>query len=355
MQKRLHILLIILIGVSLLSTVPTHADTAAGEPVLFAETGHTLGYSFRRFFEQHGGVAILGMPITEVFLDEGRPVQYFERARLEWHATGATVLAGHLGRWAAQDRMTEPPFTPLTAESVPDGTHFFAETGHTLQGVFLQFWQENGGVVTFGYPLSEQFAEENPQDGQTYTVQYFERARFEWHPELPPESRVQLGHLGRQYLAANPVPEWAMQPAGSASQAWDGIRPHHIRVPRIGIDSDISMTGFSFNEWEVPRHTIAHYWPVSAFPNTIGNIVLAGHVGYTGILFHYLPNIREGDEIFLAVGGAERRYTVDAVMTLLPDDTWVMQPTPQETLTLITCIPIGVYSHRLIVRASPAT
>jgi LPXTG-site transpeptidase (sortase) family protein len=34
-----------------------------------------------------------------------------------------------------------------------------------------------------------------------------------------------------------------------------------------------------------------------------------------------------------------------------PDHLEVMEPTPEETLTLITCVPDGVYSHRLVVTA----
>ena len=65
------------------------------------------------------------------------------------------------------------------------------------------------------------------------------------------------------------------------------------------------------------------------------------------------PKAKLGDELFLTVNGAERRYVVTEIMTLLPSDTWVMGPTTDETVTLITCVPIGVYSHRLIVRAKP--
>jgi LPXTG-site transpeptidase (sortase) family protein len=132
------------------------------------------------------------------------------------------------------------------------------------------------------------------------------------------------------------------------------VRPTHITVPRIGVDASIEMTGFAFGAWEVPRHTIAHYWPVSAMPGTPGNIVLAGHVGYPGTLFNTLPAIEAGDEVFVLVNGSERRYIVEQKLTLLPYDTWVMNPTTGETLTLITCVPIGVYSHRLVVRATPA-
>jgi LPXTG-site transpeptidase (sortase) family protein len=53
------------------------------------------------------------------------------------------------------------------------------------------------------------------------------------------------------------------------------------------------------------------------------------------------------------VGNKERHYKVTESMTLLPEDNWVMNPTADESLTLITCVPPGVYSHRLVVRALP--
>ena len=46
--------------------------------VYFEETGHNLGFAFRRFFEAHGGVEIFGYPRTEEFKEGGRTVQYFQ-------------------------------------------------------------------------------------------------------------------------------------------------------------------------------------------------------------------------------------------------------------------------------------
>lgn len=357
-----HVLLIILLGgVAVGPHTPTHADTLAGLPVFFPETGHTLAYQFRQFYEANGGLEIFGLPITEVFVEDGHPVQYFERARFEWHATIAQVQVGHLGRWAARDRANEGPFQPHAQAPTEDAgapgpqPMFFPETGHTLRGPFLLFWLRNGGLTTFGYPLSEEFGELNHQDGQSYVVQYFERARFEWHPEASPAFQVQLGHLGRQYLAASPAPAWALQPVAEAGAAWHSVRPHHISIPRIGVDAAIETTGFSYGEWDVPRYSVAHYWPISAVPGTTGNIVLAGHVGYAGILFSQLPGVTVGDAVVLTVGGEERTYTVTEVLLLLPEDTWVLYPTSTETLTLITCVPVEIYSHRLIVRAVPAS
>lgn len=351
MKRFSSLLLIALLFAMLAPGTAARANTRAGSAVFFPQTGHTLAYSFRAFFDAHGGLPMLGFPLTEVFMENGLPVQYFERARLEWHAENGLVLAGHLGRWAAQGREHEPAFAPAAA--MPEAS-FFAETAHNLGGQFRAFWQTRGGLDMFGFPISEELREINQQDGQSYIVQYFERARFEWHPELPAGQQVLLGHLGRQFMAANPVPDAAAAPVQSAAQAWDAVRPSHLSIPRIGVNTDVVETGFTSGEWDVPRYTAAHYWPISAFPGTAGNMVIAGHVGYRGIIFNQLPNVRGGDEIFVTVGGQQRRYIVREVLTLLPTDTWVMAPTPNETLTLITCVPIGVYSHRLIVRAEPA-
>jgi LPXTG-site transpeptidase (sortase) family protein len=346
--------LLMLIAFAMAGTpaAPTAANTRAGLPVYFPETGHTLGYAFREFYDRQGGLPIFGLPLSEVFVQDGRPVQYFERARLEWHGNLGMVQAGHLGRWAAEGLAWHPAFAPVSAP--PPGAVLYRETGHSLGGAFGTFWRANGGLATFGYPISEPFEEQNAQNGQLYTVQYFERARFEYHPNNPPRYQVLLGHLGRQYMEAYPAPEWAVQPVQRADQAWEALRPTRVRLPRIGVDTQIISAGFSLGEWDVPRYTAVHYWPIASYPGTPGNIVIAGHVGYRGIIFSQLPAVRSGDEVFVSAGGGDRRYIVSEVLTLLPTETWVMAPTQDEVLTLITCVPIGTYTHRLIVRAYPA-
>ena len=76
--------------------------------------------------------------------------------------------------------MHEAPFRPVTAAA---GGTFFPQTSHTLRGAFRDFWNARGGLPLFGYPLSEEFVEQSPTDGQPYLVQYFERNRLEYHPE----------------------------------------------------------------------------------------------------------------------------------------------------------------------------
>ncbi len=83
-----------------------------------------------------------------------------------------------------------------------DGGTSFPQTGHSMCKAMEAYWNKYGGLAQFGYPISDPFVEVSPTDGKSYTVQYFERARFELHPEnkgTPYE--VLLGLLGRQFHA----------------------------------------------------------------------------------------------------------------------------------------------------------
>ncbi len=85
-----------------------------------------------------------------------------------------------------------------------DGVIYFPETGHTLRGKFLAYWQQNGGLPQFGYPLTEEFFEPDGPNNAPLQVQYFERNRFELHPENQPPYDVLLGTLGREFHQQDP-------------------------------------------------------------------------------------------------------------------------------------------------------
>src|SRR3954469_1038283 len=78
-------------------------------------------------------------------------------------------------------------------------TRAFPETGKTVQGLFLQYWHERGGLAQQGFPISNEMQEKSDTDGKTYTVQYFERAVFEMHPENQKPYDVLLSLLGNFY------------------------------------------------------------------------------------------------------------------------------------------------------------
>jgi hypothetical protein len=167
-------------------------------------TGESTSGIFLKYWQEHGGLQQQGYPISGVLGEQsdldGRlyTVQYFERAVFEYHAenqgTPFEVLLAQLGTFQYRQKYSNG--APNQRANQDPGTLFFPQTGKHLGGTFLKYWQEHGGLQQQGYPISDEFTEVSDLDGKPYTVQYFERAVFEWHPENPHPYNVLLSQLG---------------------------------------------------------------------------------------------------------------------------------------------------------------
>jgi hypothetical protein len=184
----------------------------------FPETGMTISGIFLDYWQTHGGLAQQGYPISAVMGEksdlDGKlyTVQYFERAVFEYHPENRppyNILLSQLGTF--EYRKKYPSGAPGQKANNEPGSLFFQATGHRLGGAFQDYWLKNGGLPQQGYPISNEFTEVSKLDGKPYTVQYFERAVFEWHPENMPPYDVLLSHLGRfrydTIYKINPTPE----------------------------------------------------------------------------------------------------------------------------------------------------
>lgn len=181
----------------LVAAVSPPAARADG-PRYFAETGHNVPDIFANYWAANGGLAQFGLPLTEPYAQGSLTVQWFERARFERHLeskdTPYEVLLGQLGRELRPD---DPPVAPKDGSA-----RFFPESGHNLN-VFRRYWEKNGGLARFGVPTSEELREVSKGDGREYTVQYFERARLEHHPEhTGGPFEVMLGLIGAERYKA---------------------------------------------------------------------------------------------------------------------------------------------------------
>jgi len=161
----------------------------------FDETGHNVGGAFLRYFVTFGGLDIFGMPRTEELLEDGRTVQYFQRAKLEFIVdkvgTQYEVQPALIGDTLTEGRR---PFAASPVFDSTPGHRYFQETGHGLHNAFFTYWTENGGLDLFGYPTSEELEENG------VIVQYFQRARLEYRSDRPEGSRVQPGLIGDELL-----------------------------------------------------------------------------------------------------------------------------------------------------------
>ncbi|MGC8787602.1 MAG: hypothetical protein ACP5Q1_09285 [Anaerolineae bacterium] len=94
----------------------------------YPQTGHTLSYTFLEYFDRHGGLDVFGYPITELILENGIVVQYFQRGKMEWHPENPIpyqVTLGNLGdeyiRRTNLPASYLAPVAPLSAPAEPQG------------------------------------------------------------------------------------------------------------------------------------------------------------------------------------------------------------------------------------------
>jgi hypothetical protein len=96
------------------------------------------------------------------------------------------------------------PATSSAAGATGPDRVYFPQTGHYLSYGFLDYWRSHGDIPIFGYPITDEI--NDPATG--LTIQYFERAVFEWHGDQPEGSRVMLRRLGAtvaQGMSSNPA------------------------------------------------------------------------------------------------------------------------------------------------------
>ena len=81
--------------------------------------------------------------------------------------------------------------------------------------------------------------------------------------------------------------------------------------------------------------------------------VITGHTGLTtATLFDDLVDVKEGDAIYVSTFGERLKYQVYDTEVVLPDQTDSLRAEPgRDLLTLVTCTPYGINTHRLLVHA----
>jgi sugar lactone lactonase YvrE len=207
----------------------------------FPQTDMYLCFGFKSYWYEYGGLEIFGYPISNEFVEDGLTVQYFERARFEWHPgvwpERHDVLQGLLGVELTADMSDHAAFQPVGAAK--DGCIYYAATGHNVCDEFAKRWEMSGGLPVFGYPISEAFE----QDGML--VQYFQRARFEHQPGVWPERHdVLLGLLGSEIYEAKvepepePAPEVTVVATDLAQPRGVTYTDHGVYVAEAGVGGD---------------------------------------------------------------------------------------------------------------------
>ena len=157
------------------------------------------------------------------------------------------------------------------------------------------------------------------------------------------KSRVYQARQERACFSVSPE----TKPDPATARGGDPLVLGRIEIPRIGIgaivregDDDASLA-----------IAVGHI-PGTARPGERGNMALAGH---RDSFFRALRDIRHEDAIWIVTQEGSYEYVVDSTEVVSPEDTWVLDPTGDTVLSLVTCYPFTYLGHapdRFIVRAS---
>ena len=123
-----------------------------------------------------------------------------------------------------------------------------------------------------------------------------------------------------------------------------------IEIPKIGVDKAV-VEGVGVEDLKKgPGH-----YPETPMPGQPGNAAIAGHRTTYGAPFNRLDELVRGDAILVTTAQGEFRYEVESSVVVRPDQSEVLDPTPDNRLTLTTCNPKYSAAQRLIVVAKMVT
>ncbi|NLE45975.1 MAG: class D sortase [Chloroflexi bacterium] len=123
--------------------------------------------------------------------------------------------------------------------------------------------------------------------------------------------------------------------------------PEHavqIQIPRINVNAPV-VEG---DDWESLKQGAGHHIG-SANPGERGNCIISAHNDIFGEIFRRLQELDLGDEVLVHTTTQVHRYVVTQKRVIEPTDVSVMEPTSSPIITLISCYPYGIDTHRIVV------
>jgi sortase A len=119
-----------------------------------------------------------------------------------------------------------------------------------------------------------------------------------------------------------------------------------MMIPKISLKVAVSEG----TDQSILKYAVGHF-KGTASPGEIGNSSFAGHRSYAyNEFFNRLDEMTIGDEIIVRTKKGEFKYKVYEKKVVLPTEVSVLNPTKDATITLVTCTPIRVATHRLIIK-----
>lgn len=210
-----------------------------------------------------------------------------------------------------------------------------------------------GGAAVFCYPAISNYLN---QRNQTRVVQHYEQTVTAQDDALLAEEWAKAEEYNEN-LAGDPVHDPFVPGSGYALPDnyldvlnIDGVMGR-ITIPKIGVDLPI----YHGTDAETLEKGVGHIESTSLpIGGEYRHAVLTGHRGLPSAeLFTRLDELEPGDQFYLHVLDATLAYQVDQILTVEPQELETLVAEPgQDYVTLVTCTPYGINTHRMLVRGT---
>lgn len=211
------------------------------------------------------------------------------------------------------------------------------------------------GIIVLGYPVAGTYYNDYAQF--RFSQGYSEKVQAS-SPAVLAEA-VERAHRYNANLSDTLLADpWTRSSAATEADRADYLSQladfdvmARVRVPSVGIDLPV-LHGTSE---DTLARGIGHLYGTSLPVGGEGtHAVMTGHSAYAdATLFDRLPDVTVGDVFYVDVYGQTLAYQVDSTKVVLPEDLTALTRTPgMDAVTLVTCTPRGVNSHRLLVHGS---
>jgi sortase A len=166
-------------------------------------------------------------------------------------------------------------------------------------------------------------------------------------------SEIAGGGTGAAAGTRRPLAAGTRAHAGRASSPARSSEGVSLIIPRIAVRVQVIDRGVDARgDLPIAKGRAVTHYSFSAGVGAVGNYVAYGHDDIQGSVFRHLDALRIGDPIELVSGDRRYLYRVTTSRVVPPTDLSVLKPTPNATMTLISCTPYMVDTQRIVVDAA---
>lgn len=195
-------------------------------------------------------------------------------------------------------------------------------------------------IYSYGWMEEQRYAAQSEERRVAFEAERATADQGQIEEQAPSEQQVSPSQEPSDPEAnlLSPLPPSGQTGSAQAPARRPSLAARRIVIPAIAVDSEVVEAEIKNGEWQVPKFVVGHLQG-TANPGDKGNAVFSGHLQSlsSGNVFARLGELSPGDQIYILSSENQYLFEVRELKVVANTDLSVVQPTTDETVTLITC------------------